>query len=124
MRAQGGWEWDQPKVGKMENGACGWVRDGEESDTNGEALVKFKNCSGYAGRLLGPKLMNRCRTKGKGPKENRKMLKRILKLEKGEFEKKRVTRRECKRSREECEDGRFMAQTGLWNIAHKKMVGV
>ena len=55
----------------------------------------------------------------------------ILKLEKGavpdwkaegwkvEGEERRVTRKECKRSREEFEDGGFMARKGLWNIARK-----
>ena len=32
-------------------------------DPNGEALVWCRNCSSYARRRLGPKLLNRCRHK-------------------------------------------------------------
>ena len=36
--------------------------------------------------------------------------------------KRRVTRKECKRLREEFEVGGFMVQEGLWNVAKKRML--
>ena len=35
-------------------------------------------------------------------------------------DKRRATRKECKRLREEFEDGSFMAQNELWNIAERE----
>ena len=71
--------------------------------------------------VLGPKPMNSCRPEKKDTKEYGQLLKIILKLEEGEVparnaigwegQKRRATRKECKRLREECEVGGFMAQS-------------
>ena len=92
------------------------------TDPHGEALAWCRKCSGFARCRLGPKLMNRCKPEEKGTKEHRKMLKIILKLEKGEVpdksgkewkvdgERRIVTRKECKPLREEFDVGGFMVQ--------------
>ena len=61
------------------------------------------------------------------------MLKIILKRDEGEVpdrnakgwiveeQKRRVTKKDCKRLRRYFEDGGFTAQQGFWNIARKRM---
>ena len=78
--------------------------------------------------------MDRCKPGKLDTKEDGQMLKLILTLEeervlaknargwKIEGQRRRVTRKQCKRLREEFEVGGFMAQKGLWNIAKKRML--
>ena len=78
--------------------------------------------------------MNQCKPENLDTKEDGKMFKRISLLEeervpaknatgwKIEGHKRGVTRKECKRLREEFEVGGFMAQKWLWNIAKKRML--
>ena len=103
-------------------------------DRNGEAFFWCRKCSGYARQRLGPKLMIQYKLEKMGTQEYGKMSKRILTLEEGrsrprmredgklERRKRRVTRKECKRVREEFEVGGFMAQHGWWNITKKRML--
>ena len=81
-----------------------------------------EKCVGHAWCRLGPKLMNHCRPEKTDTKEHGKMLKILLKLEEGrvphgnakgwkvEGDRRRVTRRECKRLGEEFGVGGFVAQ--------------
>ena len=80
----------------------------------------------------GPKLMKQCKLEKMNTKEHGKMKKRILLREeesvpaknargwKIEGQNRRVTKKECKRLREEFEVEGFTAQKGLWNIAKSK----
>ena len=105
-------------------------------DPHGKALVWCRKCSCHARCRLGPKLMVRCRPEKMDTKEDGKMIKRILILEEGkvsdmisrgwkvDWEKKRVSRKECKRLRGEFEVGGFYGtEKGLWNLAKKEDVG-
>ena len=79
--------------------------------------------------------MNCCKPKQVGLKEYSKMLERIQILEDGgvlakeakknwkiERQKRRTTRKECRRLSNEFETGGFMAQIGQWNLAREKML--
>ena len=81
------------------------------------------------------KLINRFKSEYMDTKEYGTMLKRILILEEERVpaknargwtiegqKKTRVTRKECKRLREEFEVGGFVAQKGSWNITKKRML--
>ena len=83
---------------------------------------------------MGPKLVNCCVLEPMGTKEFGKMVKRIQTLEKGrvpakeaknwriEGEKKRTTRKEYRRLKNNFEMEGIMAQEGLWNLAGKRTI--
>ena len=52
-------------------------------DKQGEVLIWYRKCSGYARQRMGPKLMNCCKREQSGTKEHGKMSKRVLFLEDG-----------------------------------------
>ena len=94
-------------------------------DRNAEALIWCRKCLGYARQKLGSKKMQ--------DGENGHVLKRISTLEeervpatiarwKIEGSKRRVTRVECKRLREEFEVRGVVVQKESWNIATKRML--
>ena len=83
---------------------------------------------------MGPKLVNCCRPELMGTKEFSKMMRRIHILEEGRIpakeaknrkmdgEKKRITRKECKRLFNNFEMDGFLAQQGLWNLVKGKIM--
>ena len=91
------------KTGNMEKTPSGRM------DRQGEVLIRCRKCSGYARQRMGPKQTNCCRPEQMDTKEFGKLRKRIQILEEGrvpakeaknwriDVEKKRITRKECKR---------------------------
>ena len=88
----------------------------------GEVLIWCRKCSGYARQRTRPKLMNCCKLEKVGTEEYGKMVKRIQDLEEGriptkearnwknEGQKRRITRKECRRLWNEFETGGCTAQ--------------
>ena len=114
--------------GETHLGGHGMVR---RVDTNGKAWVWCRKCSGRARCRLVSKLMNSLQARNaraRGHVEKHPQVKKIdcpteARKDGKPRAKKRVTRKECKRRREELEVGGFMAQKkGLWNIAKKRML--
>ena len=101
-------------------------------DRQGEVLRWCRKCSGYARQRIGLELMNCCYSEPMGTQGYGKMLKRIQVLEDGRFpakeaknwriegQKRRITRKEHQRLLNKFENGRFMAQHGLWNLARAR----
>ena len=98
------------KIRKMEKRHLGGHDMVRRKDRQGEVLLIWcRKCSGYARRRMGPKRSNCCRLEQMDTKEFGKMMKRIQFLEEGrvpakeaknwriEGDKKRITRKECKR---------------------------
>ena len=52
-------------------------------DRQGEVLIWYRKCSGYARQRMGPELINCWKPEQVGTKEHGKMLKRIQVLEEG-----------------------------------------
>ena len=100
-------------------------------------MLWCRKCSGHARQRLGPTLMNRRKPEkidtkeywedvktNPNPRRGREGGRSLPRMREGGKiveQKSRVTRKECKRLREEFEVGGFMAQKGLWNIAKKRM---
>ena len=99
-----------------------------------EVLIWCRKCSGHARQRMAPKLINCCMPEPIGTKEFGTMVKRLQTLEEGrvpakeakywriEGEKKRITRKECRRLLNKFEMEGLMAQKGMWKLAKEKIM--
>ena len=104
-------------------------------DCDGEAIHNIvQNVLVLSATKNGPQSMHRCKPEKMEQKDIERCWTRISTLEEGwvlapnmrgwkvEGRKRRVAREGCKRLPEEFGVGGFLAQTGLWNIAKKRML--
>ena len=107
VRTQGGRVRTPPRVENMVRKAHGRHDMVRIVDRHIKALIWSRKCSGYARCRMGPQLMNRCKPEKLVTKDHWKMLRTSSNSKKERYEtggeKGRVTRKECKRLREEFE---------------------